>query len=293
MDEFVVFNFLTDHGIPRSGSEAFLKQRMHSTLANRSPFLLNKFINKSVHLEEKLVDWCRNGCLAYTRERSEETACVFCKAERFHASGRRAKTTRYWSIAAWLSMMLGNPNIGPDMMELMRTAREAAAAGSTSRDDWFNSDIFRMLLGQGKFSSDTDVAWSISAYGFKAWRQGGFQGWPITGTILSMPISTRLKIASQRLLTVTPGPREPKDLDSFLYPIMEELNILASGIGGLTVSGSDALHVLRVFLVQITTDMPAGDKLIHAKGHNGMSPGRFWMFRGWWSVSYRHNYFPN
>jgi len=73
-------------------------------------------------------------------------------------------------------MMLANPDLGLDMMDLMRKARLAAASGSTSRDDWYNSDIFRILLAMGKFSSDNDVALSISADGFEAWRQGGFQG---------------------------------------------------------------------------------------------------------------------
>jgi len=73
-------------------------------------------------------------------------------------------------------MMLENPDLGLDIMDLMRKARLAAAFGSTSRDDWYNSHIFRILLATGKFSSDTDVALSISADGFEAWRQGGFQG---------------------------------------------------------------------------------------------------------------------
>jgi len=90
------------------------------------------------------------------------------------------------------------------------------------------------------------------------------------GTILSISIFSRLKTASQTLLTVTPGPREPKDLVSFLHPIMEELNILANGISGLKVHGSDAVHLLRVFLLQVTTDVPAGDKLINANVSNWM-----------------------
>jgi len=108
-----------------------------------------------------------------------------------------------------------------------------------------------------------------------------------------MPISSRFKKASQLLLTVTPGPMEPKDLDSILHPIMEELNILADGISGLNLHGSDAAHVLRVFLLQVTTDMPAGDKLINANGSNGMSPSRFRPLLGRWSAQHRHYYFPD
>jgi len=49
--DFAAFCFLTDNGISRSGAEAFVRQRMHSSLKRRSPFLLNQFINQSVQCE--------------------------------------------------------------------------------------------------------------------------------------------------------------------------------------------------------------------------------------------------
>jgi len=73
VDEISAFRFLTDNGVSRSGSGAFLKQRMHSSLKRRSPFLLNQYIHKSVHLEETVVDCCRKGRLAYTSKRSQQT----------------------------------------------------------------------------------------------------------------------------------------------------------------------------------------------------------------------------
>jgi len=108
-----------------------------------------------------------------------------------------------------------------------------------------------------------------------------------------MPISSRFKTAWLLLLTVIPGPREPKDLDSFLHLIMEELNILADGISGFKVHGRDAAHVLRVFLLQVTTYMPAVDKLISANGSNGMSPSRFGPLFEWWSAQNRLYYLPD
>jgi len=84
------------------------------------------------------VDCCRNGCLAYTGERSQQTMRDFCKADRFYAYRKVTKTTRYFSIAAWMTMMLANLDIGPAMMDLMRKALLAVASGSTSRDDWYD-----------------------------------------------------------------------------------------------------------------------------------------------------------
>jgi len=54
-----------------------------------------------------------------------------------------------------------------------------------------------------------DIFVSLGADGYEAWKQNGYQGWPIMLTIMSKPTSTRFKIASQLLVTVTPGPKEP------------------------------------------------------------------------------------
>ena len=51
VEDFAAFSFLTDNGISWAGAEAFLKQRMNSSLRRRSPFLLNQFIYEPVHLE--------------------------------------------------------------------------------------------------------------------------------------------------------------------------------------------------------------------------------------------------
>jgi len=38
--------------------------------------------------------------------------------------------------------------------------------------------------------------------------------------------------------------------------------------------------VLRAFVLQFTTDMPGGDKLLNAKGCGSIHPGRFRDFMG-------------
>ena len=105
---------------------------------------------------------------------------------------------------------------------------------------------------------------------------------------MSMPTSTRFKIASQLLVTVTPGPKEPKDLESFLHPVMEELNLLARGVPGFKVAGLDGPQQVRVLLLQLTSDMAGGNKMTGMKGSNGRQPGRFQNFHGVWVEGSNH-----
>jgi len=95
-----------------------------------------------------------------------------------------------------------------------------------------------------------------------------------------MDAADRVRGVSQRVLCVTPGPNAPADLESFLHPIAAQLDELAAGIGGVTVAGADRTHVLRAYVLQFTTDMPGGDKMLNAKGHNARRPNRCRPFEG-------------
>ena len=65
------------------------------------------------------------------------------------------------------------------------------------------------------------------------------------------------------------------DLESFLHPIVEELNTLAQGISGVKVAGRDGKSVLQAFAIQFTSDIPGGDKLLNATGCGSIHPGHF------------------
>jgi len=95
-------------------------------------------------------------------------------------------------------------------------------------------------------------------------------------------------VVSQIILGITPGPGQPADLESFFHPIAEELNALAAGVAGVTVAGYEEPQVVRAFVIQFTTDMPVGDKLMSAIRGNGENPGRFRIFSG---VRHKQRYF--
>jgi len=195
----------------------------------------------------------------------------------------------YWPLVPWLKMMLADPDIGSGMVQAMKEAREAAAAGSPENlRDWFVGEVFRKLVPQGYFSSNTCIALSISTDGFQAWRQRGFEGWPTIATVLNIDPTSRVQVVSPLIPGITPGPGQPADLELFFHQIAEELNALATGVAGVTVAGYEELQVVCAFVTQFTTDMPAGDKLVSAIGGNGENRGRFRIFSG---VRHKRRYY--
>lgn len=208
IDDFVAYTFVVQHCRSREGTEDYLLQRRFAGTC-RTPHALNSMVKSSVDLRTRMVDCCRNGCVAFTADRDAFTACDVCKTARYRASGQPAKQATYWPLLPWLKMMLADAHIGPSMVNAMKEAREAAAAGPpTDLRDWFDGAVFRKLVAQGYFSSNTSVALSISTDGFQAWKQRGFEGWPIIATILNIDPSSRVRIVSQVILGIMPGDRK-------------------------------------------------------------------------------------
>lgn len=230
-------------------------------------------VESSVDLHTTKVDCCRNGCVAITAYREALSACDVCKAARHRANGQPAKQATYWPLLPWLMMMFADAQIGPSMVSGMKEAREAAAAGPpTDLRDWFDGAIFRKLVEQGYFCSNTSVARSISTDGFQAWKQRGFKRWPIIATVLNLDPRSRVRIILQVILGITPGPGQPADLELLLHPIAKELDALAAGVSGVTVAGYPEPQVVSALVKQFTKDMPTRDKLLNAVGHNGERP---------------------
>jgi len=109
--------------------------------------------------------------------------------------------------------------------------------------------------------------------------------------ILSLGADTRSKNVSQLILCVTPGPKQPADLKSFLHPIVEELNQLVQGIYGVKISGMEGEHTIMAFFLQVTGVLPAFGKIINAKGHNGRNPDRNPKFQGF-QFDIKEYFFP-
>jgi hypothetical protein len=72
-------------------------------------------------------------------------------------------------------------------------------------------------------------------------------------------------------LGTTPGPKKPKDADSFLFLVVQELSQLEQGVVAFD-SLSDSLFVMCTYLICVFGDIPAVSMLMHMKGHNSTSP---------------------
>jgi len=72
---------------------------------------------------------------------------------------------------------------------------------------------------------------------------------------------------------MSPGPAQPRNLDSFLLPLVEELNLLEEGVAAYDAQNKETF-LLKAHLVLLTGDTPGVSKLLHFVGHIGKVPCR-------------------
>lgn len=80
---------------------------------------------------------------------------------------------------------------------------------------------------------------------------------------------------------MSPGPTKPKDLDSFLHPLVEEFKLLEKGVSNVLDASNGATFTLRAYIIMATGDMPARDDLMGLMGHNSTHGCNYCEIKGY------------
>jgi len=89
------------------------------------------------------------------------------------------------------------------------------------------------------------------------------------------------RYSTDNLLPVglTPGPKSPQNLDSFIEPFLEELKQLQAGVTAYDAL-TESTFQLKAHLVLVTGDTPAISKLLYLSGHGAKFPCRACILEG-------------
>jgi hypothetical protein len=224
---------------------------------------------------------CENSCCCFTGQYSDLQQCPFCQLPRYQPNGKPAKTFHYIPITRRLITMLSNPSQAKAMLY---RSQEHTHKTDSNISDIFDGSHYRSLLSQRvevnnhklrhKFFSDhRDVALGLSTDGFTVFKHRTDTGWPLLLFNFNLPPEVRFHKKNLLPLGLIPGPRQFKDLDSFLFPMVEEFINLATGVPAYDIIQQESF-ILHAYLILAFGDVPAVAKLMRMKGHNGISPCR-------------------
>jgi len=121
------------------------------------------------------------------------------------------------------------------------------------------------------FSNPRDIALGLSTDGFAPFKKRKQTTWPIILFNYNLPPDVWIHMGNIIDLGTIPGPKKPKDANSFLFPAVQELSQLEQGVVAFE-SLSDSLFVMRAYLIRVFGDIPTVSMLMRMKGHNGTSP---------------------
>lgn len=194
-----------------------------------------KKVLKSLGMEYKIIHACPHDCMLFREEHKLLTECIHCGASRYRADTQTAKVPRKAMRYFPLIPRLLHTYRCSDLAELqvwhskhrstdgiMRMAVDSPAAKLLeSKYPLFGSDPRNVRFGLA-----TD---GISPFNM-AGRAQPYSVWPVVLTNYNIPPWLASKKAHILLSILVPGPRQPKSLDVYMGPLVEELQELWKGV---------------------------------------------------------------
>lgn len=214
---------------------------------------------KLTGIEVQFIDCCRDNCIAFTGEYADAIECPYCQQERF----QDADCKNPWKTALYIPL-------GPRLRLQYRDAARAEVLTGYRRSleqsdsthevrDFFDGHLFRdfHLRELGLFKDPHDIALHLSLDGFQLTNMSNHEVTPVIFLNLNLPPQERYKVDNILAGMLIPGPKKPKVLDTFLRPLVNELNNLG-GNGVLAVDGRNYTEFqLRAWVTMVTGDGPA------------------------------------
>lgn len=235
-------------------------------------------------------DCCRSSCCCFVGPYANLARCPYCDLERRRPDGKPYKSFSYLPVIPQLQALFRSPELATKMLYCSIFHTDAGEHVDGSIKDVFDGTHYKHLLEMkvqidGKtqnykfFSGERDIALGLSTDGFSPFKRRKHSCWPLILFNYNLPPDIRTHLDNIICCGVIPGPKAVKDIDSFLYPLIDELMLLASGVGTMDARERE-MFPLRVYLIKVFGDMPAMAKLMRMKGHNGLLPCRMCKIRG-------------
>ena len=185
-----------------------------------------------------------------------------------------------------------------DQMQDKFTSRGNAGGSISFYEDFFDGalvkDIVRRRGGWRKCMYDLFL--DVSTDGFNVFNSSQYDCWPIICMLHNLDPSQRFLIRNAIPIAFVKGPAEPKRLDTFLLPFIQEIRgmNMENGCEGARFLCADGIErCIKIHLVWLKGDGPASQKVGGFVGAKGRKMCRFCGLSGHLCPVCRSYYFPS
>lgn len=210
--------------------EAFKKIMKVFDHNESSLYSVKKTLKKLVPFDASYVDICVNSCCAYTGPFDKNVSCPYCGEDRYQMLQNRERKPRkqasYFSLVERLKIQYSCHERSKEMMYRKEYTSSIEYVTEETIGDVFDGAIYKNLVAGGFFQDHRDIALSASIDGYQIFKQRNEENWIVLFLNNNLPPNVRVKKENLMIAAMFPGPKAPKDFNSFMEPIVKELKLL-------------------------------------------------------------------
>ena len=192
---------------------------------NLSLYKVKKILEEFTGLVPTFYDICENSCICYTDVYESYQNCPLCNSSRYDSNNKPKKVMPYLSIKDMLKIQYNNKVRAKELLYRYEyiTNKEL---GDDDLDDIFDGDIYKELLERNLFKNNKDIAFTVSCDGYQIFKQKTDDCWAFL--IINNNLDPLIRVKKENLLIpfLIPGPKQPKDFNTFLRPFINEMKEL-------------------------------------------------------------------
>ena len=249
-----------------------------------SLYMVKQLAMKLTGLKPSFVEMCPRSCMAFTGKFKNQSTCSYshngkiCNEPRYKAAqGSRAKpkpraTMLYFPITPIIQAYYANAETSHEMRHrdncLKQTLDVLARGAGVKKSEFANSDNhIRHHDELGLFKDKRDTAISISSDGAQLTMKKQSNMWLLIVLLLNLPPEMCYKAKNVIIPLAIPGPLAPGNIESFIYPLFEEM--AQASVGMWTWDAVDSSYfVLKAYVCGVKGDMLGSAKLSGMAGHS-------------------------
>ena len=208
--------------------------------------------------------------------------CKICNEPRYKNGKVARNSYMHFSLIKWIQILL-NSSMSKEM-----NYRSQYPIHTDRYFDVFDGKNYKKNIADGLFDGCYDVALGLTADGAKIFKTKANDCWPLVIVNFNLPPKLRRKREFLHIVGLIPGPCGPKDMNSFLWPLLDELHELEIDIPNCYHGNDNVSFTLHAYLICTCGDMPAVNKLACVTGHGGIFPCRFCKIQSISNGRYRY-----
>jgi hypothetical protein len=227
-----------------------------------------------IHLQRH--DMCVKSCIGFTGPYKDLNNCPTCAQPRRDESGRTRKEFFTFPVVTQLQARYASPARARAMRYGVRALQANLDRVRANNDepcgpyaDVFSGTNFIAARDEGRIKDD-DIMLFFSTDGAQVYKNKDSNCWFSIAVILNLAPDTRYKKSEILPLCIIPGiEHEPKDMDSFNFPVFQEISALMRD--GFRVWDSDRREMLQpgLHVCIAGADGPGLTTLDGGVGHKG------------------------